>query len=201
MKDLSEEDRWSLWNRGWPFSRGNFLDVNEVFKEMEEMMAREFEELSKRVPEGLQREQTLPDGTKVKTFGPFVYGYSVTVGPDGKPKVKEFGNFKADTHMGKPTIDVKDKREPLADVIDAEGEVRVLVELPGAEKDEIKLSGTDDKLTISVDTPKRKYFKEVKLPAKVETEKAISNYKNGVLDITVPKKTEKEAKSKDLKID
>lgn len=201
MKDLSEEDRWSLWNRGWPFSRGNFFDVSEVFKEMEDMMAREFEELTKRAPEGLQREQTLPDGTKVKTFGPFVYGYSVTVGPDGKPKVKEFGNFKAETHMGKPTIDVKDKREPLADVIDAEGEVRVLVELPGTEKDEIKLSGTDDKLTISVDTPERKYFKEVKLPAKVETEKAISKYKNGVLDITVPKKTEKEAKSKNLKID
>jgi HSP20 family protein len=168
---------------------------------MEEMMAKEFEELSKRAPEDLQREQTLPDGTKVKTFGPFVYGYSVTVGPDGKPKVKEFGNFKAETHMGQPSLDVKEKRDPLADVIDADGEVRVIVELPGVEKEDIKLSGTDDKLTISVDAPDRKYFKEVELPAKVETEKATSQYKNGVLDITVPKKKAPKSKSKQIKID
>jgi HSP20 family protein len=168
---------------------------------MEEMMTKEFEELSKKAPEDLQREQTLPDGTKVKTFGPFVYGYSVTVGPDGKPKVKEFGNFKAETSMGKPSMDVKDKREPLADVIEADGEVRVLVELPGVEKEEIKLSGTDDTLTISVDSPDRKYFKEVELPTKVETEKATSKYKNGVLDITIPKKKAKKTKSKAIKIE
>ena len=168
---------------------------------MEEMIAKEFEELSKKAPEDLQREQTLPDGTKVKTFGPFVYGYSVTVGPDGKPKVKEFGNFKAETHMGQPSLDVKEKREPLADVIDADAEVRVIVELPGVEKEDIKLSGTDDKLTISVDVPDHKYFKEVELSAKVEIEKAISQYKNGVLDITVPKKKEKKSKSKPIKIE
>ena len=62
---------------------------------MEELMAKEFEQLSQRAPQTLQREQTLPDGTKVRSWGPFVYGYSVTVGPDGKPKVTEFGNFKA----------------------------------------------------------------------------------------------------------
>ena len=66
-------------------------------------------------------------------------------------------------------------------------------------KNEIKLSGTEDKLTISVDVPDRKYFKEVELPAKVDTEKATSEYKNGVLDITVPKLKEKKTKSKDIK--
>jgi len=25
-------------------------------------------------------------------MGPFVYGYSMTMGPDGKPIVREFGN-------------------------------------------------------------------------------------------------------------
>ena len=103
--------------------------------------------------------------------------------------------------MGKPSMDVKEKREPLADVIDGDGEVRVIVELPGVEKEDIKLSGTDDKLTISVDAPDRKYFKEVELPAKVETEKATSKYKNGVLDITVPKKKAKKTKNKTIKID
>jgi len=168
---------------------------------MEETIAKEFEELSKRAPEDLQRERTLPDGTKVKSCGPFVYGYSVTVGPDGKPKVREFGNFKAETRLGKPHMDVKEKWEPLADVMDADGEVRVIVELPGVEKEDIKLSGTEDKLTISVDTPKRKYFKEVELSTKVDTKKATLKYNNGVLDITVPKKKQEETKSETINID
>jgi HSP20 family protein len=199
---VSEEDRWSRWSKKrWPFFRGNLLDIDETFKEMEEMMAKEFENLSKNAPEDLIREQTLPDGTKMKSWGPFVYGYSVTVGSDGKPKVREFGNFKAETRMGKPYMDVKEKREPLADVIPTDGEVRVIVELPGVEKKDIELSGTEDKLTISVDTPEHKYFKEVELPAKVDSKKATSKYKNGVLDITVPKKKEEKTKSETINIE
>ncbi len=188
---MSEEDRWPRWfkRRRWPsFFGGGIWDIDETFREVEEMMAKEFEELSKRAPKDLVRERTLPDGTKVKSWGPFVYGYSLTVGPDGKPKVREFGNFKTETRMGKPYIDVKEKREPLADVITEDNEVRVIVELPGVEKKDIKLSGTEDELTISVETPNRKYFKEVELPAKVDIRNATSKYKNGVLDITIPKK-------------
>lgn len=196
------EDRWSRWfNKKSPFFGSDFPDINETFKEMEEAIAKEFEELSRRAPEDLQREQTLPDGTKVKSFGPFVYGYSVTVGPDGKPQVKEFGNFKAETRLGKPHMDVKEEREPLTDVIEADDAVKIIVELPGVEKDDIKLSGTDNKLTISVETPQHKYYKELDLPAKVEVRQAKSNYKNGVLDITAPKKKEDETKSEPIKID
>ena len=199
---MSEKDWWSRWfKKRQPFFRGSLWDIDETFKEMEEMMAKEFEDLSKRAPEDLLRERTLPDGTKTKSWGPFVYGYSVTVGPDGKPKVREFGNFKAETRMGKPYMDVKEKREPLADVINTDGEVRVIVELPGVEKKDIKLSGTENKLTISVDTPERKYFKEVELPAKVDSKKATSKYKNGVLDITVPKKKEEKPKGETINIE
>lgn len=168
---------------------------------MEEAIAKEFERLSQVAPEDLRRERTLPDGTKVRTSGPFVYGYSVTMGPDGKPKVREFGNFNAGTRLGKPHMEVKDKREPLADVIDADKQVRVIIELPGVEKDDIKLSGTEEILTITVETPERKYFKEIELPAKVDSKKATSKYKNGVLDITVPKKKKQKTKSQNIKIE
>jgi HSP20 family protein len=168
---------------------------------MEELMAKEFEELSQRAPQTLQREQTLPDGTKVRSYGPFVYGYSVTVGPDGKPKVTEFGNFKAQPQLGKPHMDVKEEREPLTDVIDGETEVRVIIELPGVGKKDIKLSGNDKKLTISVETPERKYFKEVELPAKVKVNKAKSTYTNGVLDVTIPKSKQEKSKSRPIKIE
>ena len=86
-------------------------------------------------------------------------------------------------------------------MIPAENEVRVIVELPGVEKKDIKLSGTEDKLTISVDAHEPKYFKEVELPVKVDTKKATTKYKNGVLDITIPKKKEEQTKSESMKIE
>jgi len=199
---VSEEDRWSCGSKkGRSSFRDSLWDVDKVIREMEEMMEKEFESLSKKAPEDLIREQRLPDGTKMKSRGPFVYGYSVTVGPDGKPKVREFGNFKAETPLEQPHMDVKKEREPLADVIPTDDEVRVIVELPGVEKKDIKLSGTDDKLTISVDTPEHKYFKEVELPAKVETKKATLAYKNGVLEIIVPKKKEEKPKGETINIE
>jgi len=52
---------------------------------------------------------------------------------------------------------------------------------------DIKLSGTEDKLTISVEAPERKYFKEMEMPAKIDPKKAKTSYKNGVLEVTVSK--------------
>ena len=196
---MSEEDRW--YNKRWPFFRSGLGDIAEAFKEMEEMMTKQFENLSKISPEDLVRKQTLPDGTQVKSWGPFVYGYSVTVGPDGKPKVTEFGNLKPETSTGKPQIGTEEKREALADVIPGENEIRIIVEMPGVEKEDIKLSGKADKLTISVDAHERNYYKEIELPSKVDIKKATSKYKNGVLDITVPKKKEEQTKSEPMKIE
>ena len=167
---------------------------------MKEMMEREFTELSKKSPRELIRERTLPDGTKVSEWGPFVYGYSVTIGPDGKPNVREFGNVKPETRLGRPHIDIKEKREPLADVMTINGEVKVIVELPGVEKKDIRLQGTERSLTISVDTPQRKYYKEVELPAKVNPKEAKSSYKNGVLEVTLQKQKEQKPKGEPIEI-
>jgi len=200
--NLSEEDWWSNWFRKrHPFFSGNFWDTNEIFKEMKEMMEREFTELSKKAPRELIRERTLPDGTKVSEWGPFVYGYSVTIGPDGKPNVREFGNVKPETRLGRPHIDIKEKREPLADVMTINGEVKVILELPGVEKKDIKLHGTERSLTISVDTPQRKYYKEVELPAKVNPKEAKSSYKNGVLEVTLQKQKAEKPKGEPLEIE
>jgi HSP20 family protein len=198
---LSDEDRWLRWfGRRGPFFR-RFWDIDDVFKEMEEMMEREFEEFSTKAPRDLVRERKLPDGTKVKEWGPFVYGYSVKIDPDGKPEVREFGNIKPGARLGRPRIDIKEKREPLADVMTTNGEVKVVVELPGVEKKDIELHGTEDSLTISVDTPQRKYYKQLELPVKVETRQAKSTYKNGVLQVTLQKKNEEKPKGEPINIE
>jgi HSP20 family protein len=38
-----------------------------------------------------------------------------------------------------------------------------------------------------VDTPQNKYYKEVALPVKVKVREARSTYKNGVLEVVIPK--------------
>ena len=158
---MSDKDWDRLSRERWPFFRSIFGNLDEVFREMEEMMEREF---SGSVPKDRIRERTLPDGTKVREWGPFVYGYSMKIGSDGKPQIREFGNVKPSARFGRPRIDIKEKREPLVDVISTNGEVKVVAELPGVEKKDIKLDGTESSLTISVDTPERKYYKKVELP-------------------------------------
>jgi HSP20 family protein len=169
-----------------PFRGWFFEDVDKMFEEMEKMMQEELKTFSSRVPRDYVRERKLPDGSTVRELGPFVYGYSVKIGPDGKPEISEFGNVKP----SREGPQVKEEREPLVDTIETDGEVHIVVELPGVDKKDIKLHGTEDMLNISVDTPQRKYSKEVALPAKVKVKEAKTQYKNGVLEITLPKTRE-----------
>ena len=174
-----------------------FGDVNDMFREMEKMMDEEMKSFTEKVPKEYVKERKLPDGSTVKELGPFVYGYSMKIGPDGKPEIQEFGNLKKGL-KGPPEI--KEEREPLVDIVETEGEVRVVVELPGVEKTDIKLRGTEDSLEIAVDTPHYKYGKEVQLPAKVLVRDARSTYKNGVLEVILPKASPSKPKGEPINI-
>jgi len=178
------------------FGNWFFGDIEDMMKEMEDMMEKDFEQFRTRIPKGLKRERKLPDGTTIPEWGPFVYGYSMTIGPDGKPKIREFGNVKPSTdsescRLDRPCLDVKQEREPLVDIVDRDKEMNVIVELPGVAKEAIKLHGTENKLTISVNVTDRKYFKEIDMPVKIDPKKAKTSYKNGVLEVTVPKVEER----------
>ena len=76
--------------------------------------------------------------------GPIYFGYTVTVGPDGKPVIQEYGNVKPDEL---PTADscgcanhsqgpIAEKREPLIDTLvdDKEQTLKIVAEMPGVEK-------------------------------------------------------------------
>lgn len=199
---MSSEDDSTEWfkRKSSPLFRNwGFNDIDKMFEEMEKMMEQEFKTFTSRIPKDYVRERKLPDGSTVREWGPFVYGYSVKIGPDGKPEVHEFGNVKP-TRQGLPQV--QEEREPLVDIVETNGEIHVVAELPGVDKKDIKLSGTEDTLTIAVDTPERKYFKEVKLPAKVRVREAKTNYKNGVLEVTFPKFTnEKRSRGEPIHID
>jgi HSP20 family protein len=174
-----------------------FGDIDNMFKEMEKMMDEELKNFTEKVPKEYVKERKLPDGSTVKELGPFVYGYSMKIGPDGKPEIQEFGNLKKGL-KGSP--EVKEEREPLVDTIEDEKEVRVVAELPGVEKTDIQLHGTEDSLEIAVDTPNYKYGKTIQLPAKVKVREATSTYKNGVLEVILPKASPSKPKGEPINI-
>ncbi len=191
-------ERWFRRKMQRPFSGGWFFeDMGEMLRDIEEMMDKELKEFTSRIPKDYVRERKLPNGSKVREFGPFVYGYSMTIGPDGKPVINEFGNVQPSIRG--PTI--KEEREPLVDVVSIDSEIKVVAELPGVDKQDIKLHVLDDMLTISVEQTERKYYKEVKLPTNVEPEGAKTSYKNGVLEVTLKKTKEPKSKGKPLQID
>ena len=181
----SDKDDYSEWfKKRRNQSKDPFGNIDDMFREMEKMMDEELKNFTEKVPKEYVKERKLPDGSTVKELGPFVHGYSMKIGPDGKPEIQEFGNIKKSL---KGTPQVKEEREPLVDIVETNEDVHVVVELPGVEKSDIKLHGTDDSLTISVDTPQYKYYKEVVLPVKVRVKEANSTYKNGVLEVVLPK--------------
>ena len=164
--------------------------IEDMFRQMQESM-----------PKGLVREEKLPDGSIVKRMGPFVYGYSMSMGPDGKPVIREFGNVKASrpTAFGpqRPRLNVEEEREPLVDLIEERDALKVVAEVPGVEKEDINLNATENSLTISVDNKIRRYYKEVEFPSMVDPESVKASYRNGVLEVIL---TKRETKPKGRKI-
>jgi len=129
----------------------------------------------------------------------FIYGLSIDILPDGKPKIQEFGNHPLKTPHGKPMI--SEEYEPLADIIEGDEEVAVTVEIPGVEKEDIYLNVTEDGIEITVDNPKREYHELLNLPCDVKPKTMKATYKNGVLDVVVKRKKKKTGRGCRVTID
>lgn len=188
---MDRRKRRDIWDRDFdPFPRRRFDDIFKDFDEEFERMREYMDEMLRKVING-----EIPDPHE---GGPFVYGFSMRVGPDGKPTIHEFGN--TGQLFGKDAPKIA-PRKPLTDIIESKDEVFITVEMPGVEKDDIELNVSDDSVTIRVDVPQRKYYNEIPLPCDIEPDSAKATYKNGVLDITLKKKEKEQLKGKRVKID
>lgn len=92
---------------------------------------------------------------------------------------------------------------PKVDIIDNEKDMLIRAELPGVDKENLDISMTDNTVTIKAKTSYGKkeekgdyyrseitqglYTRTIGLPADVDIDQAKSTFKNGVLEITVPK--------------
>ncbi|UZE92444.1 MAG: Hsp20/alpha crystallin family protein [Methanosarcinales archaeon] len=121
---------------------------------------------------------------------PCVYGFSMTNRPGEEPEIREFGNI----HPHADDVEVSERR-PIVDVFESDDEVKVVVEMPGIDKDDIKLDTSETSLDISAKTRDREYSERVALPARVDSNSAKANYKNGVLEVTLKRVEPKEKKA------
>ena len=190
---------WDDWFRRFGRRGGVFRNLDRFIEDMEKELTDSIKMID--VPDNLLREKKYPDGSIRKEYGPFVYGYNMRIGSDGKLKIREFGNMKPQFVDGKLTpINLQEKREPLVDMIEEDDKVKIITELPGVKKEDIHVHATPQEMTINVDTPQKKFFKDVKFPSEVDENSAHSVYLNGVLE-TVFKKLKPKNKGTDLKIE
>jgi HSP20 family protein len=109
-------------------------------------------------------------------------------------------------------------RKAVSDIYETDKDIIANIELPGIEKKDIKLNIKEDKIEIKVekksevekkDEKKGFYRRErlysgfyrcFKLPVYADTEKVDADFKNGVLNITIPKKKGHEKKYKQIPV-
>ena len=129
--------------------------------------------------------------------GPYYYGYTMTVGPDGKPVVNEYGNAKPGLA---PTSDT---REPLVDTIVDEKEkvVKLIAEMPGVEKSDVKIVVENKIINLSAKHDKKKYHVKIPLQHKIDENSAKASYKNGILQIVFKLIEEKKPKGKTVEVE
>lgn len=122
-----------------------------------------------------------PNGGQVQTFGPYYYGYEMTIGPDGKPHLKEWGNARAQKSIAESGT----RKLYVDETIDEKANVLKLVtEIPGIEKADIKVNIENNTVSISAERGSRKYKDSIPLKSKVDENSAKAKYTNGILELT-----------------
>jgi len=96
----------------------------------------------------------------------------------------QLGGKQAPKTLKLPKQNLEEVREPLTDVFQDKENVKLYVELPGVEKTDIQLNVTQGHAEIKA----KNFYKTINLPTSdVEFAKATANYKNGVLEVIIPK--------------
>ena len=100
-------------------------------------------------------------------------------------------------------------KTPDVDIMETDSELVITSDMPGLSKDDIQIKVSEDAIEVSSEVKKeekeeekgyirrervyRKFYRKLPLPVSVDAEKAKATYKNGVLEVRLPKKEEKKS--------
>ena len=101
---------------------------------------------------------------------------------------------------------------PAADIYETESGYLIAMDLPGINRQALEIDVDENRLLVkgtrAIDEPKQhraerprgKFLRTFSVPASVEQGKIAAEYKDGVLQIRLPKRTEQKSKKIDIKI-
>ena len=176
-----------MWRDPWNYNFGSriFEEMDKEFAEAEEMLNRVF-----------RTAREMPDSVN----GPYFYGYQITVGQDGKPHVREFGNVKP---TAKGLVEQSGLREPLVDTtVDAkENRLIITAEMPGVTKQDIKVSIAENSVTIHAEKGEKKYHADIPVNVELDDASAKATYSNGILELKIKLKQAQKSKGKEIRVE
>jgi HSP20 family protein len=175
-----------IWKNSWS-NRGLFDEIEKDLEEAESMFGRMFSTLS-----GIGSATKLADS-------PYYYGYLITIDPNGKPRIREFGNVRKSS---KEAVEHNGAREPLVDTIVDEKQhtVRITAEMPGVNKEDIKVSSSGRHVTVHAEKGEKKYHADIPVNVSLEESSTRASYSNGVLELKIKFKVPK-PNGKEIKIE
>jgi HSP20 family protein len=112
-----------------------------------------------------------------------IFGVSIRTLDGGKSVFETFGNIKK-TPKG-PVVE--EVREPIVDVFDEQGHIRLIAEVPGVSEEGLSIELKGDILSLNAASKERQYAKEILLPCPVKKETLQRSFHNGILEITIEK--------------
>jgi HSP20 family protein len=172
------------------------IDFRKIFDEIDKEEFSRTKEMISRMFSTILEGDTQPLGSNL----PYYYGYQINVGPDGKPHVREFGNIRP-SRIG--LIEQSEIRKPLVDTNfnEKENTYVVTAEMPGVTKEDIKVSVSQQTVTIKADRGGKKYLAEIPLDVELYDASTKATYTNGIVEIKIKAKDQPKLKSKEIKVE
>ncbi len=169
-------------------------DFFTEFEEMQEEIEDVFTDMNNQDPKELIQDYQILKDLGVREFSSFVYGYSMTIEYNDKPRTRKIrnsagsgGSKREGVHKyNRPDI-TPSERESLAEVNIYDKEVKAVLEMPGVSKDQIEIRTYENSVEIFSDHPQRRY-RVIKIPKVADIKTIRATYKNGILEIVFRKK-------------
>lgn len=176
-----------MWRDPWGYSNRIFEEMDKEFSDAEDMLNRLFRTVRE-------------SGKGISQTTPYYYGYQVTVGPDGKPRIREFGNVRP---ASRGLIQQANVRQPLVDTNfdEKENSLTITAEMPGITKQDVKVAVEEGLVTISAEKGDKKYHTEIPFDSELDADTAKATYTNGILELKIKLKKPPKAKAKEIKVD
>jgi len=184
MKARLWKDPWGIGDR---FFEQIDRELDREFSEAEDMLNRVFRTVGE---SGATASETLP----------YYYGYQITIGPEGKPHIREFGNVRPST---KGLVEQSTTRQPLVDtsINEKENVMIITAEMPGITKEDAKVTIDEGLVTIHAEKGNKKYHTELPVNKELDADSTKASYINGILELRIQLKKSIKSKSKEIKIE